>query len=63
MYFGQTVGWIEMSLGMEVGTGSGHIVLQGNPALPTEMGTAGPNFRPSLHGRPSQQLLTSCLSL
>jgi len=32
MYCGQTVGWIKMKLGMEVGLGPGHIVLNGDPA-------------------------------
>ena len=32
MYSGQTVGWIKMKLGTEVGLGPGHIVLDGNPA-------------------------------
>ena len=32
VYFGQTVGWIKMKLGMEVGLGQGHIVLDGDLA-------------------------------
>jgi len=32
VYYGQTVGWIKMKLGMEVGLGPGHIVLDGDPA-------------------------------
>ena len=35
-----------MPLGMEVGLGPGDIVLDGNPAPPTERGTAAPTFRP-----------------
>jgi len=37
-----------MLLGTEVGLGPGHIVLDGDPALPTERDTATPtpNFRP-----------------
>jgi len=31
LYSGQTVGWIEMKLDMEVGLGPGHIVLDGDP--------------------------------
>jgi len=31
VYCGQTVGWIKMQLGTEVGLGSGHIVLDGDP--------------------------------
>jgi len=44
VYCGQTVGWIKMKLGVQVGLGSGHIVLHGNPAPPPQRGTA-PNFR------------------
>ena len=61
VYYGQTVGWIRMSLGMEVDLGPGDIV--GDPALPAERGTAAPLFGPCLlwlNGRPSQQLLSSC---
>ena len=32
VYCGQTIGWIEMKLGMQVGLGPGHIVLDGDPA-------------------------------
>jgi len=32
VYCGQTVGWIKMKLGMEVGLGPSHIVLDGDPA-------------------------------
>jgi len=35
-----------MPLGREVGLGLGHIVLDGHPALPTEIGTGAPTFRP-----------------
>jgi len=34
MYCGQTVGYIKMKLGMEVGLGSSHIALYGNLAAP-----------------------------
>jgi len=37
----QTVEWIRMPLGMEIGLGPGHIVLDGDPA-PAETGTAVP---------------------
>jgi len=40
---GQTAGWIEMPLGMEVGLGSGDIVLDRDPA-PPKRGTH-PTFR------------------
>jgi len=31
VYYGETVGWIKMKLGMRVGLGPGHIVLHGDP--------------------------------
>jgi len=47
VYFCQTVGWIMLPLGTEVELGQGDIVLDGDPALPTERGTAAlPTFRP-----------------
>ena len=45
VYCGQMVGWIKMKLGMQVGLGPGHIVLDGDPAPLPQRGTA-PNFRP-----------------
>jgi len=44
VYCGQTVGWIKMPLGMEVGLDPRHIALDGDPA-PSKMGHR-PNFRP-----------------
>ena len=38
VYCGQTTGWIKMVLGIEVGLGPDHIVLDGDPPPP--------NFRP-----------------
>ena len=35
-----------MALGMEVGFGPGHIVLDGDPAPPLQKGGTAPNFRP-----------------
>jgi len=32
VYYGQTVGWIKMKLGMQLCLGTGHIVLDGDPA-------------------------------
>jgi len=32
VYCGQMVGWIKMKLGMQVGLGLGHIVLDGDAA-------------------------------
>jgi len=38
VYCGQTVGWIKMPFGMEVGLDPGHIVLDGDPAPPQKRG-------------------------
>ena len=46
LYCGKTAGWIRMPLDTKVDLGPGHILLHGDPALPTERGTAAPNFRP-----------------
>ena len=43
VYCGQTVGWIKMKVGMQVGLGPGHIVLGEDPAPPPQRGTA-PQF-------------------
>ena len=44
VYCGQTVGWMKMKLGTEVGLGPGQIVLDGNPASPQKSGTQQPHF-------------------
>jgi len=64
VYCGQTARWIGIPLGMEVGLGPGDIVLNGESS--TKRGTAAPPplIGPCLlwpNGRPSQQLLSSCL--
>jgi len=46
VHCGQMVGWIKMKLGMQVGLGPGHIVLDGDPAPPPPKGQSPPNFRP-----------------
>ena len=51
MYYGQTAGWIKMPLDIEVGLGPGHIVLDGNPALPNEKGHSSPPLTFSVYGR------------
>jgi len=38
VYCGQTDGWIKMKLGVEVGLGQGHIVLDGDPVPPPPKG-------------------------
>jgi len=44
VYCGQMVGWIKMKLGMQVGLGRGHTVLDGNPAFPPQNGHSPPQF-------------------
>ena len=45
VYYGQTVGWIRMPLGMVIGLGARHIVLDADPS--PKRGTASlPNFWP-----------------
>ena len=49
VYCGQTVGWIKMKLGAEVGLVPVHIVLDGDPAPPPQKGgRAPPIFGPCL---------------
>jgi len=43
VYCGQTVGWIKIKFGMEVGVGPVHIVLDGDPAPLPQRGEF-PNF-------------------
>jgi len=45
---GQMAGWIKMALGMEVGLGPGHIVLDGDPASLPKKG-AEPSIQFSAH--------------
>ena len=62
VYCGETVGWIKMPRGTEVGLSPGDVVLGGDPAPPHGKGHSPHTFRPTLlwHGRPSQHLLSSC---
>ena len=46
VYCGQAVGWITMKLGMRVGLGPGHTVLDGDPAPLPQKEAESPNFRP-----------------
>jgi len=48
VYCGQMVGWIKMKLGMQVGLGPGHTVLDGDPAPPPQKGHSPPIFGPYL---------------
>ena len=55
---GQTVGWIKMPLGTEIGLGQGDIGLDGDPAPPRKGVQQFPLFGPCLlwpKGRQSQQ--------
>jgi len=45
VYCGQTVGRIKMKLGMQVGLGPGHIVLDGTQLPAPKKGGRAPNFR------------------
>ena len=45
VYCGQTVGWIKMKLGVQIGLSPRHTVLDGNPAPLPKRGGA-PIFRP-----------------
>ena len=46
VYCGQRVGWIKLTLGLQVGLGPGHIVL-GDPAPPLpQKGFTAPNIQP-----------------
>ena len=44
VYCGQTALWIKVALGMEVGLGPGHIVLDGDPAPLPKNGAEPPQF-------------------
>jgi len=48
LFCGQTAGWMKMPLGMKVGLGPGHIVLDGDPRTPSPKGAQPQpsNFRP-----------------
>jgi len=44
VYCGQMAGWIKMALGVQVGLIPGHIVLDGDAALPPSKGQQPPIF-------------------
>jgi len=48
VYCGQTVGWMKMKLGMQVGIGPGQIMLHGDPAPPPQKWSRAPIFGPCL---------------
>jgi len=66
LYSGQTVGWIKMPLGAEVGLDRGHIVFDGDPAPPhgkEQAASPPPTFWPTstvAKRSSSQQLLGFC---
>ena len=49
VYCGQTAGWIKMTLGMEVGLGPVHIVLDGDTAPLPQKGGRAPQFSAHLY--------------
>ena len=51
VYGGQTVGWINMKLGIQVDLGPGHFVLDGDPAPLPQRGAEPPIFGPSVRGQ------------
>ena len=61
VYCGQTIWWIKVPLGTEVGFGPGDIVLDGDPAPPPQKGFQQPPlFGPCLSlsdSRPTAELL------
>ena len=63
MYCSETVGWIKIPLGTEVGLGPGRIMIDEDPTSPRIGAQQPPTFRPTMlcHGRRSQQLLSSGL--
>jgi len=49
VYYGQTAGWMKTPLGTEVDLGTGHIVLDGDPALrERDIAAPSPLFGPCL---------------
>jgi len=63
VYCGQTLGWIKIPLGTEVGLIPGHIVLDGDPASPTERGTAAPGFSANVYCDYTVAQLSNCRAL
>jgi len=59
VYCGQTDGWIKMVLGMEVGLGPGHIVLDGDPAPPPKKDT-DPQFSAHVYCGQTVAYLSYC---
>jgi len=62
VYCGQTVGWIKMPLGTQVGLGPGHIMLDGDPALLPRRGHSSrtPNFSAHVYCGQTVAHLSNC---
>ena len=63
VYCGQTVGWIKMPLGTEVGLGPGDIVLDGDPAPPTERSTEVSHFLAHFYSGQAVAHFSNCWAL
>jgi len=64
VYCSQTVGWIKLTLVMEVGLGLGDVVLDGNPSPPpTESGTVAPHFSAHVYCGQTVANLSYCWAL
>ena len=62
VYCGQTLGWIKMKLGTEVGLGPGDIVLDGDPAPPHKKGHS-PHFSAHVYCRQTVAHLSNSWAL
>ena len=63
VYCGQTAGWMKLVLGMEVGLGPGHIVLDGKPAaFPRKGGRPPPQFSAHFYSAPQCSHCKRCIS-
>jgi len=62
VYCSQTVGWIKMPLGREVGIGPGRIVLGGDPAPPLRKKghSTGPHFSTDVYCGQTVAHLSNC---
>jgi len=60
VYCGQTVGWVKMPLGTQVGLSPGHSVLDGDPAPPMERVTAAPKYCSGLRAQARQPVSVNC---
>jgi len=63
VYCGQTAEWIKMALGMEVGHGPGHIVLDGEPAPFPRKGGRSPQFSAHFYCRQTARCIKMPLGM